>query len=188
MPPFFRLMRFAFFVAIFTVLAMASFGHAAAKQRSGAPGTSSTAKSAGHSSHSSSARRKGRSRRTAARHRAGQLAPAPERYKEIQQALADRGYLKTEPSGVWDTQSQDAMRAFQTDQKLEPSGKLTAAALIALGLGPKRDTPAVPPAASAPVQTQPAVPQQTETTPAAALPAAGESQPAANNQPDAQQN
>ncbi len=60
---------------------------------------------------------------------------------EIQKALADRGYLKNEPSGVWDAASQDAMRTFQADQKLDPSGKLTAASLIALGLGPKRESP-----------------------------------------------
>jgi hypothetical protein len=171
-------MRFAFFVAIFTVLTMSSFGHAATKKTSGAHGKTSALKSG--------ARRKGRSRRV--RHSAGQLAPTPDRYKEIQQALADRGYLKAEPSGVWDAQSQDAMRAFQTDQKLEPSGKLTAAALIALGLGPKRDTPPVPAATPAPPQAQPAAPEQTETKPAAAVPAAVESQPAANTQAQTQQN
>ncbi|HKD08508.1 MAG TPA: peptidoglycan-binding domain-containing protein [Bryobacteraceae bacterium] len=78
-----------------------------------------------------------------------QAAPTPERYKEIQQALADKGYLKTAPSGVWDAQSMEAMRQYQTDRKLEPSGKLTAAALIDLGLGPRNEThpvAATPPA------------------------------------------
>jgi hypothetical protein len=66
-----------------------------------------------------------------------QSGPTPERYKEIQQALADKGYLQSEPNGVWDAQSTDAMLRFQNDKKLSPTGKLSAASLIALGLGPK---------------------------------------------------
>jgi hypothetical protein len=34
----------------------------------------------------------------------------------------------------------DAMRKFQTDQKQEPTGKITAKALIDLGLGPKEES------------------------------------------------
>jgi hypothetical protein len=74
-----------------------------------------------------------------------QGAPTPDRYREIQQALVDKGYLKSEPSGVWDAQSMDAMRQFQTDRNLAATGKLTSASLIALGLGPKND-PTSPPA------------------------------------------
>ena len=72
--------------------------------------------------------------------RAAQRAPTPERYKEIQQALASKGYLQTEtPSGVWDSSSVDALKKFQQDQNLEPSGKLDSLSIIALGLGPKHD-------------------------------------------------
>jgi peptidoglycan hydrolase-like protein with peptidoglycan-binding domain len=88
-------------------------------------------------------------RRTASRTPAAsrQAAPTAERYKEIQQALASKGYLKSEPSGVWDADSVAAMRQFQTDRKLDPSGKLTAAALIDLGLGPHPETsPKIEPA------------------------------------------
>jgi peptidoglycan hydrolase-like protein with peptidoglycan-binding domain len=66
-----------------------------------------------------------------------QLTPAPDRYREIQQALADRGYLKSEPNGVWDDQSAEALKQFQTDQHLSPTGKISALSLINLGLGPK---------------------------------------------------
>jgi hypothetical protein len=66
-----------------------------------------------------------------------QSAPSPDRYKEIQDALASKGYLKSDSNGVWDAQSVDAMKRYQTDQKQEPTGKLTAASLIGLGLGPK---------------------------------------------------
>lgn len=84
---------------------------------------------------------KGRSR-TAHRGTPRQLTPTPDRYKEIQKALADRGYLKNEPTGTWDSASQEAMRNFQNDQKLDPSGKITASSLIKLGLGPKNETQA----------------------------------------------
>jgi peptidoglycan hydrolase-like protein with peptidoglycan-binding domain len=69
-----------------------------------------------------------------------QVTPTAERYKQIQQALATKGYLKSEPNGVWDSASIEALRRFQTDQKLDPSGKINAASLIALGLGPKTST------------------------------------------------
>lgn len=102
---------------------------------------------------------KSKARRTATkavpRGPARQLTPSAERYKEIQQALVDKGYLKSAPTGVWDAESTDAMRRLQADQKLEPTGKLTARSLTALGLGTKEDTApvpitAVPPASQAP--------------------------------------
>jgi hypothetical protein len=65
-----------------------------------------------------------------------QQVPTPDRYKEIQGALVARGYLKSEANGVWDAQSVDAMKRFQADQKQDATGKLTAASLIGLGLGP----------------------------------------------------
>jgi peptidoglycan hydrolase-like protein with peptidoglycan-binding domain len=67
----------------------------------------------------------------------GQTAPTPERYKEIQEALAQKGYLHGEASGVWNPDSADALRRFQQDQNLQASGKLDSLSIIALGLGPK---------------------------------------------------
>ena len=82
-----------------------------------------------------------------------QLSPTADRYKEIQQALVEKGYLKSDPSGVWDKDSQDAMQRFQTDQKLPSNGKITAASLIGLGLGAKSagapEAPALPGAPTA---------------------------------------
>jgi len=72
--------------------------------------------------------------------RSTQQAPTPERYREIQQALASKGYLHGEPSGKWDADSADALKRFQTDQNLTPDGKINSLSLIALGLGPKRLT------------------------------------------------
>ena len=80
-------------------------------------------------------RRKGRSATARSSAHPRQLAPTPERYKEIQQALAAKGYLKAEPNGVWDGQSVEALRQFQIDSKLSPTGKISSASLISLGLG-----------------------------------------------------
>ncbi len=57
-----------------------------------------------------------------------------------------KGYLKSEPSGVWDADSVDALKRYQADQNQDPTGKLTAAALIGLGLGPKTALMTTPPA------------------------------------------
>jgi hypothetical protein len=105
-----------------------------------------------------------------------QIAPTPDRYREIQQALIDKGYLKSEPNGVWDAPSQDALRQFQTDQKLSPTGKLSAPSLIALGLGPKTGAASVSPPPAAIDNPPPATietpsPATIETPPAATAPA-----------------
>ena len=71
--------------------------------------------------------------------RATQQVPTPERYRRIQQALVEKGYLTGPPNGVWGPESMEAMKRFQKDQNLEPSGKLTSLSLIALGLGPRQD-------------------------------------------------
>jgi len=77
--------------------------------------------------------------------RGAQRTPTPERYKEIQQALADKGYLQTaSPSGVWDNTSVEALKRFQEDQNLGATGKIDSLSLIALGLGPRRDPQAAP--------------------------------------------
>jgi hypothetical protein len=74
-----------------------------------------------------------------------QLQPSEQRYKEIQTALASKGYLHGQPTGTWNQESIDAMRHFQEDQKLEPTGKIDSLSLIALGLGPKHETAKVTP-------------------------------------------
>jgi len=93
--------------------------------------------------------KKGSSSRRPAQHRVTrQTQPMPERYKEIQEALATKGYLEgAGPTGVWDDSSVSALKKFQQDQNLEPSGKIDSLSLIALGLGPKREQPPAPPPA-----------------------------------------
>jgi len=82
------------------------------------------------------------------RRRNYQQAPTADRYKEIQQALVDKGYLHSEATGTWDADSAAALKRFQADQNLTADGKLSSLSLIALGLGPKR--------LSAQTHTQPA--------------------------------
>jgi hypothetical protein len=94
--------------------------------------------------------------------RSFQQAPSPERYKEIQQALASKGYLQGEPTGEWGPDSVDALKRFQTEQNLMPDGKINSLSLIALGLGPKRLTAksdSAPPQPGTPAPTPPPPPQ-----------------------------
>jgi len=76
-----------------------------------------------------------------------QLSPTPERYKQIQEALASKGYLRAEDAtGTWNQTSIDALKRFQAEQKIESTGKINSLSLIALGLGPKREAVVKPPA------------------------------------------
>ena len=69
-----------------------------------------------------------------------QMSPSPDRYREIQGALAAKGFLKPEEAtGTWNQTSSDALKKFQSEQNLESSGKINSLSLIALGLGPRRD-------------------------------------------------
>lgn len=77
-----------------------------------------------------------------------QMQPSTDRYKEIQQALSDKGYFRGTPDGMWDAASVDALKRFQKDQNLDPDGKIGSLSLMALGLGPRRG---VASAQSAPV-------------------------------------
>lgn len=94
-----------------------------------------------------------------------QMNPTPDRYKEIQQALVDKGYLKSEPSGVWDADSASALQRFQTDQKLTPTGKINAPSLIDLGLGPKSSVASQDAARPASAPAEPAVPDSPKSNP-----------------------
>lgn len=75
--------------------------------------------------------------KTAQTSRNRQLSPTPDRYREIQEALASKGYLKSAPNGVWDQESTGALRRFQGERNLEATGRVNSLSLIALGLGPK---------------------------------------------------
>ncbi len=83
-----------------------------------------------------------------------QVAPTPERYKQIQEALAAKGYLPPDQAnGQWNDASIDALKRFQAAQNIDSTGKINSLSLIALGLGPKHDAP-TPAAASPATATQ----------------------------------
>ena len=56
--------------------------------------------------------------------RSSQKAPTADRYKEIQQALVERGYMEGPPDGKWGPDSSEAIRRFQRDQNLLDDGFL----------------------------------------------------------------
>jgi Putative peptidoglycan binding domain len=131
------------------VCALATTPKAAPKSTKKTPVKKSTASKSAAKKTTASKKTAGKkttaSQKTAASWRSAQRAPTPERYKEIQQALASKGYLEPNASsGVWDASSVTAMKKFQQEQNLEPSGKIDSLSLIALGLGPKHDQPSTP--------------------------------------------
>jgi peptidoglycan hydrolase-like protein with peptidoglycan-binding domain len=65
----------------------------------------------------------------------GQTAPTPDRIREIQTALNREGALDREPTGKWDDTTTDAMKKFQGNHGLNPTGKIDAGTLNKLGLG-----------------------------------------------------
>jgi len=190
-------------VAFACLIPLAGSGQTTHKKHSSTSTTKPTAARKKSTAKPSAAHSKSRTarNRTTAKHRRGsraksaswrtrQLAPNPERYKEIQQALAAKGYLNAAPSGVWDNESAEALRRFQRDQNLEPSGKLNSMSLIALGLGPKREGGPVvhsTPKVIQPPQnlTPPAVPQGSAPQGAASPAPASLTPPAANAPPSA---
>jgi hypothetical protein len=88
-----------------------------------------------------------------------QSAPTPDRYREIQAALATKGYLgNEEATGTWGAASADALKRFQRDQNLEATGKVNSLSLIALGLGPRHEAPAAPPSAAPAASPAPSSP------------------------------
>jgi len=89
-------------------------------------------------------------------HRSSQQQPTPDRYREIQQALADKGYFAGSPDGNWSSESMAALKRFQRDQNLADDGKIGSLSLIALGLGPHRPVPIeAPTVEAAPAEKSP---------------------------------
>ncbi len=91
--------------------------------------------------HSSTARKSAAKKPVTVAHRSTQQQPTPDRYREIQQALADKGYFAGAPDGNWSAESVAALKKFQRDQNLVDDGKIGSLSLIAMGLGPHRPVP-----------------------------------------------
>jgi peptidoglycan hydrolase-like protein with peptidoglycan-binding domain len=116
-----------------------------------------TSKTAAKSTAAKTSKTKGKS--AAVAYRPKQLQPTPQRYREIQQALLDRGYFEGPVDGVWGVSSTDALKKFQRDQNLVDDGKISSLSLIGLGLGPQRAAFSPKPAA-APENATPGAPAQ----------------------------
>lgn len=56
--------------------------------------------------------------------------------------MAKAGYYQGPTNGVWDQSSTEALRRFQGDHGLEPTGRIDSLSLIKLDLGPKYDNQA----------------------------------------------
>lgn len=61
--------------------------------------------------------------------------PSAERTEQIQSALERGGYYSGDPTGKWDSNTQESLRRFQSANGLPPTGKLDAPSLQKMGLG-----------------------------------------------------
>lgn len=61
--------------------------------------------------------------------------PSAERTEQIQSALARGGYYSGDPTGKWDSNTEESLRRFQSANGLPPTGKLDALSLQKMGLG-----------------------------------------------------
>jgi peptidoglycan hydrolase-like protein with peptidoglycan-binding domain len=103
--------------------------------------TAAKAKVAARSAKAKSASRRSQLsyRKAVVRRPAAPSGPSSDRIRLIQQALAERGYLHSEPNGVWSPACIEALKRFEADQNVKVDGKIDAKMLIALGLGPRYD-------------------------------------------------
>ena len=120
-----------------------------------------SSRSSGRSSSGSRlVRTTGSRRHSRSRREPKQKAPTKDRIEEIQTALARDGYYHGDATGKWDPATVDAMKRFQQDNGLNPTGKLDATSLQKLGLGSDvaglgAPRPAAPPADPVPQDKKP---------------------------------
>jgi peptidoglycan hydrolase-like protein with peptidoglycan-binding domain len=143
-----RLISKSFFLISTMLLLTAGIGMAT--QTAAAKSAGTKKKSASAKSHAAGKHRKV-AKKTSWKHK-GQQGIQPERAKEIQTALIREKYLTGEPTGVWDTRTQDAITRYQADHGWQTKVTPDSRALIKLGLGPNYSssemiTPATKPAA-----------------------------------------
>ena len=99
----------------------------------------STKKSSTHSSSKKSSKKLKRSRHKGSWKRHGQQAVDARRTQQIQEALVQSHYLDGEPSGAWDSQTQEALRRYQAANGWQTKVVPDSRALIKLGLGPSTE-------------------------------------------------
>ncbi len=124
-----------FLISMMLLLGLAiSTAQPAAAQSAVTKTAGTTKKSASGKTHASARRRKG-GRKTSWK-RKGQQGIQPERAREIQTALIREKYLSGEPTGVWDSRTQEAITRYQADHGWQTKVTPDSRALIKLGLGP----------------------------------------------------
>src|SRR5579883_2253580 len=100
-------------------------GTATAKKTTAAKKPAASASRTATSSKTAAARKGGKKAPVRATWRTRQTAPTPDRYREIQQALAAKGFLSPQDAtGVWNQNSVDALKRFQAEQNIESTGKI----------------------------------------------------------------
>ncbi len=109
-----------------------AFGSSSTTKEQSANSAASPKNNSRHSVH----RAGKRTHKTRAR---GQKAIDGDRVREIQEALIREHYLKGEPSGKWDANTQQALRRYQADQGWQSKSVPDSRALIRLGLGPDHE-------------------------------------------------
>ncbi len=110
--------------------ASASATKSASSKSSSAKSSSKTTSSKGHLK---------RAKHTRGWKRHGQQAVDSRRTEQIQQALIQSHYLDGEPSGAWDSKTQEALRRYQAANGWQSKVVPDSRALIKLGLGPSTD-------------------------------------------------
>ncbi|MFZ0521041.1 MAG: peptidoglycan-binding domain-containing protein [Candidatus Acidiferrales bacterium] len=121
-----------------------------------------------HASTSSAKKKKSHRHHSSAR-QSFQKAPTPQRISEIQASLGRGGYYQGQPNGKWDSSTVSALQKFQSDNGMNPSGKLDAPSLQKLGLGSSTAGVDAPKPLS---HTSPAAASTTSTSATAAPPVA----------------
>jgi hypothetical protein len=107
----------------------------ASRSSSAKTSRTSPAGSAGHRPTRASSQKSKSTKSKSSRLR-GQQKIDSARATSIQEALIREHYLGGEPSGVWDTESETAMRRYQSDHGWQTKEVPDSRALIKLGLGP----------------------------------------------------
>jgi len=133
--------------------------HASKKVSAKTPVRKTSSKSASAKTGGSSKKRLKRTRHSRNWKRHGQQAVDARRTEQIQQALIQSHYLDGEPSGAWDSQTQEALRRYQAANGWQSKVVPDSRALIKLGLGPSTDKLLNPESAmTSHVEATPAVP------------------------------
>ncbi|MGH9731425.1 MAG: peptidoglycan-binding domain-containing protein [Candidatus Acidiferrales bacterium] len=109
--------------------------HAATHKATAAKSSKAGLRNASYRTSTSAHKRRSRYRGKRRHHVTLPKQPAADRTEEIQSALVRGGFYSGNPSGRWDSGTQEALRRFQTANGLPPTGKLDALSLQKLGLG-----------------------------------------------------